>query len=127
MGQMTCALVLALTGTGFAQLQSPPPAGRPAAVSQQRASDGQTALERAAQSSEELTTPEVQHIIHDRFSSEPALADTSVSVRTDDRAIVLMGSVGSEKQHEVALRIAQSFTGGRQIVDKIKIRSIASE
>jgi osmotically-inducible protein OsmY len=38
-----------------------------------------------------------------------------------------MGSVGSEKQHEAALRIAQSFTGGRQIVDKIKISRIASE
>jgi hypothetical protein len=127
MGQMACALVLALTGMGFARQQSSPLASTPPTVSQERTSERQTAPGQAAQSSEELTTPEVQQIIHDHLSSEPALAGTSLSVRTDDRAIVLMGGVGSERQHEAALRIAQSFTGGRQIVDKIKIRGIASE
>lgn len=114
MGRMACALVLVLMGLGFAQQQSSLPAGT-------------TPTPEAAQSSKELTTPEVQQLIHDGLSSEPALADTSVSVKTDDRAIVLMGSVGSERQHEVALRIAQSFTGGRQIVDKIKVISTTSE
>jgi osmotically-inducible protein OsmY len=83
--------------------------------------------EQAAQSSEELTTLEAQQFIHEGLSSDPALAGASVGVQTDDRAIMLMGSVGSEKQHEVALRIAQSFSGGRQIVDKIRIHRIASE
>jgi osmotically-inducible protein OsmY len=127
MGWMACALVLALTGTGFARQQSPPPAGPPTTISQERTWERQTTPEQAAASSEELTTPGVQQIIHDGLSSEPTLAGTSVSVRTDDRAIVLMGSVGSEKQHEAALRIAQSLTGGRQIVDKIKIRGTTSE
>ena len=127
MGWMACALALALTGTGFARQQSPPPADTWPAISQERAWERQTAREQAAQSSEELATPEVQQMIHDGLSSEPALAGTSVSVKTDDRAIVLMGSVGSEKQHEAALRIAQSFTGGRQIVDKITIHRLASE
>jgi osmotically-inducible protein OsmY len=121
MGRMICALVLALTGTGFAQQQSPPTASTSPPGTQERTSERRTAPELAVQSSQELTTPEVQQLIHDGLSSEPALAGASVSVKTDDRAIVLMGSVGSEKQHEVALRIAQSFTGGRQIVDKIKL------
>jgi osmotically-inducible protein OsmY len=69
----------------------------------------------------------VQQLIHDGLSAESALASASVNVRTDDRAIVLMGIVGSEQQHEAALRIAQSFTGGRQIVDKIKVARNASE
>jgi BON domain len=127
MGWMAYALALALTGTVIARQQNSPPAGTPSAVSQERTWERQTAREQAAQSSEELTTPDVQQIIHDGLSSEPALAGTSVSVQTDDRAIVLMGSVDSEKQHEAALRIAQSFTGGRQIVDKIKIRGTTSE
>jgi osmotically-inducible protein OsmY len=127
MGWMACALALALTGTVFAQQQSPPLAGTPPTVAQERTLERQTAPETAAQSSGELTTPEVQRLIHDGLSSEPALADASVNVNTDDRAIVLMGSVGNETQHEVALRIAQSFTGGRQIVDKIKMSRIASE
>jgi osmotically-inducible protein OsmY len=115
MRRMACALVLALTGLGFAQQQSPRLTGTPPTPGQ------------AAQSSEDLTTPEVQQLIHDGLSSESKLAGASVSAKTDDRAIVLMGSVGSEKQHEVALRIAQSFAGGRQIVDKIKVIRIASE
>ena len=127
MGRMACALALALTGLGFAQQQSPPRASTPSTVTQERTSERQTAPEQAVQSFEDLTTPDVQRLIHDGLSSEPALADASVSVKTDDRAIVLMGSVGSDKQHEVALRIAQSFTGGRQIVDKIKVFRIASE
>jgi len=115
MKRMACALVLALIGLGLAQQQSSRLAGTPPTPGQ------------AAQSSEELTTPEVQQLIHDGLSSESALAGTSVSVKTDDRAIVLMGSVASEQQHEVALRIAQSFAGGRQIVDKIRIVKSASE
>ena len=115
MRRMACALVLALTGLGLAQQQSLRLADRPPIAGQ------------AAQSSEDLTTPEVQQIIHDGLSSELALAGASVSVKTDDRAIVLMGSVANEKQHEVALRIAQSFTGGRQIVDKIRVTKIANE
>jgi osmotically-inducible protein OsmY len=114
MSWMTCALVLALTGLGFAQ-QSPHLADTPPIAGQ------------AAQSSEDLTTPEVQQLIRDGLSSESALAGASVSVKTDDRAIMLMGNVASEKQHEIALRIAQSFTGGRQIVDKIRVTKIASE
>lgn len=114
MGRMACALVLVLVGLGFGQQQSSLPAGTAPTAE-------------AAEWSEELTTPEVQQLIHDGLSSEPALADTSVSVKTDDRAIVLMGSVGNEKQHAVALRIAQSFTGGRQIVDKIRVIGTTSE
>jgi len=109
MGRLACALVLALTGSGLGQ--------------QQRADTPPMMTERAAVSepSGELTTPEAQQLIQDSLSSDRELAQSNVSARTDDRAIVLMGSVGSQKQHEIALRIAQSFTGGRQIVDKIKV------
>jgi osmotically-inducible protein OsmY len=109
---LACALVLALTGSGWGQ--------------QQRADTPPMLAERAAASepSGELTTPEAQQPIQGGLSSDRELAPSNVSVRTDDRAIVLMGNVGNEKQHEGALRIAQSFTGGRQVVDKIKVGKI---
>jgi osmotically-inducible protein OsmY len=102
MKRMACALVLLLPGLGLAQQPSPPLAGTSPNVTQERTSEHLTAPEQAVQSSEQSSTPEVQQFIHDGLSTEPALAGTSVSVKTDDRAIVLMGSVGSEKQHEVA-------------------------
>jgi osmotically-inducible protein OsmY len=106
--------VLALTGSGLGLQQSAPPADRPILA------------ERGVgpESPGELTTPEVQQLIQEGLNSDREIAKSNVSVRTDDRAIVLMGSVGSEKQHEAALRIAQSFTAGRQIVDKIKVDKI---
>jgi osmotically-inducible protein OsmY len=109
MRRLACALVLVFTGIGLGQ--------------QQRADTPPMLVGRAAASepSGELTTPEAQQLIQDGLSSDRELAQSNVSARTDDRAIVLIGSVGNEKQHEVALRIAQSFTGGRQIVDKIKV------
>lgn len=127
MARITCVLVLVLTGLALARQQNASLAGTSPTVAQERTGERQTASEQAAHSSEDLTTPEVQQLIHDGLSSDSALASAGVSVRTDDRAIVLMGSVGSKQQHEAALRIAQSFTGGRQIVDKIKITRIASE
>jgi osmotically-inducible protein OsmY len=35
---------------------------------------------------------------------------------------MLTGSVDTERQHNLALRIAQSYAGDRKIADKIKIR-----
>lgn len=80
-------------------------------------------LMRAMQSPAELTTPEVRQLIQDGLRSEPALAEASVLVRTDDRAIVLTGSVGSKEQHNIALQIVGAYAGSRQIVDRIKVNS----
>jgi osmotically-inducible protein OsmY len=127
MARTECVLVLVLTGLAFARQQNASLPTTSPTVTQERTGERQTAPEQSAPSSEDLTTPQVQQLIHDGLSSESALATASVNVRTDDRAIVLMGIVGSEQQHGAALRIAQSFTGGRQIVDKIKVTRNASE
>jgi len=54
--------------------------------------------------------------------AEPALANTNVEVKTTDKSVTLTGSLDTERQHDLALRIAQSYAGDRKIVDKIKIR-----
>jgi osmotically-inducible protein OsmY len=66
-----------------------------------------------------------QQQIQDKINSEPALANTNVEVKTNDRSITLTGTVDSQRQHDLALRIAQSYAGDRKIVDKIKIRGQA--
>jgi osmotically-inducible protein OsmY len=38
--------------------------------------------------------------------------------------VILTGTVASEEQHDLALRIAQSYAGDRKIVDKIKLTQL---
>ena len=47
---------------------------------------------------------------------------TAVKATVDDKAVVLSGTVETEKQHALALRIAESYAGERGIKDKITIR-----
>jgi osmotically-inducible protein OsmY len=68
-----------------------------------------------------LSTPEVQRQIQQALNSEPALRNSNVGVHVDENSVILTGNVDSEEQHEVALRIAQSYAGDRKIVDKIKL------
>ncbi len=69
-----------------------------------------------------LTTDEVRQQIERSLRSEPALAGTSISVTVDDNSVLLSGGVYSEQQHDLALRIAESYAGDRKIVDRISLR-----
>lgn len=123
MDRLSCALVLFLTCLVWARQPGPPHADTPPAIPQEQTSEHTMSLMRAMQSPAELTTPEVRQLIQDGLRSEPALAEASVLVRTDDRAIVLTGSVGSKEQHNIALQIVGAYAGSRQIVDRIKVNS----
>jgi BON domain-containing protein len=68
-----------------------------------------------------LSTPEVQQQIQQGFNLEPALRNSNVGVHVDENSVILTGTVHSEQQHDLALRIAQSYAGDRKIVDKMKI------
>jgi len=69
-----------------------------------------------------LSASEVEQQIQAKISNEPALANTKVGVKANDKSVTLTGTVDTEKQHDLALRIAQSFAGDRKIVDKIKVQ-----
>lgn len=60
--------------------------------------------------------------IEESLKNDPALADANVSVKADDSAVVLSGTVASNAQHDLALHIAKSLAGKRNVVDKIQIR-----
>lgn len=69
-----------------------------------------------------LSSTRVEQQIQKRLNSELGLANTAVKVKADDTSVILTGVVNSEMQHDLALRIAQSYAGDRKIVDKIEIR-----
>jgi len=66
-----------------------------------------------------------QQQIEQQLNSEASLSGTNVGVKTDDQSVVLTGTVDTRGQHDLALRIAQSSAGDRQVVDKIKVREHA--
>jgi BON domain len=121
-----CTVALMLAGFAVAAEQSQPSAMSPAheissALSQEQTTSQQTPPYHETQPPEELSTPEVQQLIKGGLRSEPALANASVSVKVDDNSVWLAGTVDDEKRHDLALRIAESYSGKRQIVDRIKV------
>jgi osmotically-inducible protein OsmY len=115
---MALAFVFAITAESVeAQPQSEFPAAS--------AEPGEThAAPKLQVASEELTPPEVEKLIQDNLGSEPALAGVPVNVVTNDEIVVLTGSVGTESQHMLAVRIAKFYAGNRQVVDKIEINQM---
>jgi osmotically-inducible protein OsmY len=71
-----------------------------------------------------LTTPEVQRLIEDRLTSESALENTRIGVKTDDGAVVLTGKVADDRQRELASEIAKAYAGNRRIENQIEVRGI---
>ncbi len=72
-----------------------------------------------------LSAAEIAKQIQEKLNSEPGLVNTQIGVNTNAKSVTLTGSVETERQHDLALRIAQSYAGDRKIVDKIKIRGQA--
>ena len=120
-----CTVVIVLAGFGVAAEYKQPPATPsaaevPPAIPQEQKARQQTRPDHVTQPSEELSTPEVQQLIKDGFRYEPALVDANLSVKVDDSSAWLTGTVDDEKRHYLALRSAESYSGRRQIVDRIR-------
>jgi hypothetical protein len=74
---------------------------------------------------EATSSEQVQQQITQQFGTEPTLASTNLRADVDEASIVLSGSVDTVPQHDLALRIARSHAGDRNVVDKIKIKQQA--
>jgi hyperosmotically inducible periplasmic protein len=129
MKHMLCGLALAFAVSAFAvQQQSPTnprPQTTPPTFPDDQASRQEMPPDTKAPPPRALSTAQVQRQIQDKLKNEPALASANVKVKTDDKAVTLTGTVDTEGQHELALRIAQSYAGNRVIVDKIKVQGKA--
>jgi hypothetical protein len=125
MKRTICGLALAFAVSAFAQQQyptNPPPHTTPPTFPDDQASRQQMPPDTQAPPPQALSTAQVEQQIQDKLNSEPALANTNVGVKTDDKSVTLTGTVDTDAQHDLALRIAQSYAGDRTIVDKIQVR-----
>ena len=76
------------------------------------------------QSSWDLTTPEVERLIEEKLSSESALENAKIDVRTDDTIVELTGIAASARQRELAGEIAKSYSGDRRIENRIQVSGL---
>ena len=131
MKPMALSFTVLLAMLGFAQQQGqPPPNASPPYENQTPPTfpDGRATPQQQlppdteAPPSESMSASEVERQITGRLNAEPTLSNTNLHAKVDDNSVVLTGTVDSEKQHQRALGIAQSYAGQRTIVDKIKLR-----
>lgn len=129
MKRVLCGVALAFAVSAFAaQQQSPtnqPPYTTPPTFPEDQAPRQEMPPDTQAPPPRALSTAQVEQQIQDKLNNEPALANTNVGVETDDKSVTLTGTVNTNAQHDLALRIAQSYAGDRAIVDKIKVKQQA--
>ena len=127
MKQILLGLVLFVTTTVLAQQPGQPPATSPPQSTPPTFPEDRAPRQpmppdqEAPPQGQRLSTPEVQQQIQQGLNSEPMLRDSNVGIHVDENSVILTGNVDSEQQHDLALRIAQSYAGDRKIVDKIKV------
>lgn len=71
----------------------------------------------------ELTNSEVQNQVQSKLGSEPLLRNNRLSVEVTDSEVVVSGTADNAEEHDLALQIAESYAGVRQVVDKVVIAS----
>jgi len=120
---LVCGFSLLLAISGFSRQQAQPPPASPPYTTPPTFPEGQRMPpDQKAPPPEALSPSQIQHQIQAHFHKEPALANSNLTVKADDTSVVLTGTVESDVQHDLALRIAQSYAGDRKVVDKIRIK-----
>ena len=124
MKRLFSGLALAFVASVFAQQPTnPPPYTTPPTYPRSQTLPEQMPPDTKAPPPKGLRAAQVeQQQIQDKINSEPALANTNVGVKTNDKSVTLTGTVDSKRQHDLALRIAKSYAGDRKIMDKIKTK-----
>jgi hypothetical protein len=109
---------LLIATLAFAQWQArPTPSTTPPAFPEVP----QTPPDQKAPPPKGLSTIEVEQQIQEHFNTEPTLANTNLGVEADESSVILTGTVDSDLQHDLALRIVQSYAGDRKLVDKVQV------
>jgi hypothetical protein len=125
MQRILCTLVLSLTACALAQqgqqLPSQPPYETPPTFPRDQQQLPKQMPPDQDAPPEDLSDPEATRQIQQGLKSEPALRDSDIAVKVDQASVTLTGTVHTDDQHELALRIARSYAGDRKIIDKLKL------
>ena len=131
MKHILCGLVLLAGTVAFSQMgpaqpqPGQPPQSTPPTFPEGQQSPRQTMPpdQRAPAPTPEATSSEqIQQQITQQFSTEPTLAGMNIRADVDEASIVIAGSVDTAEQRDLAMSIAKSHAGDRNVVDKIKIK-----
>ncbi|HKD86371.1 MAG TPA: BON domain-containing protein [Terriglobales bacterium] len=117
MKHFLCGFLLMMGALAFAQQQPPSQPPRGEIPRQQMPPDTRAPARRPS--------ADVAQQIQDKFNTEPALAKQNVKANATDSAVILTGTVENEQQHQMAIRIAQSYSGGREVLDRIEVKGKA--
>jgi hypothetical protein len=134
MKQLLLCLTLMLPGLCLGQQQAQPPPDlqqppyqTPPTFPEGRQIPGQPPAQtmppdEQAPPPQELSSEQAQKQITSHLNSEPGLDHTNLVAKVSDSAVVLRGTVRSEEQRDLALRIVESYAGDRKVVDEIKVQ-----
>ena len=118
-------LLFLLAASAFGQQPAVPPyppGGTPPTFPPELSRRQQMPPETKAPPPRALSNAQIEQKIQDRLKSESELANANLSVKSDAKSIQLTGAVDTDYQHDLALRVAQEYSGDRRIVDKITVR-----
>jgi BON domain len=127
MKALLVAATLLLSAFMLAQQQGQPPYApapreTPPIVPDDR-SPRQLPPDMRAPAHQQLSNTEIEQQLKEKMGTDPALQQSDVLATVDDKSVVLTGTVDSEQQRELALRMAQSYAGDREVIDKMELRS----
>ena len=71
---------------------------------------------------EAASSEQIEQQITQQFTADPKLEGANLRAQVDEAAIVLSGTVNTAEQHDLAMQIARSHAGDRNVMDKIKIK-----
>lgn len=98
------------------------PANPPSAPPGQ-ATSPQLPPDTAAPPAAQVSSADIQDELQKEFGRASILSDQPLKATVDDQNILLTGTVETQQQHDLALKLAQQYTGTRKIVDRIEIHA----
>jgi osmotically-inducible protein OsmY len=134
MKSVLCTLLLFVASIAFSQ-QQPSPATPPfnpnpgqtgnSAPPNEQSPAEQLPPDTKAPAHDQMASPDLEKELQKALNNDPSLERTSLKAIVDDDSVVVSGTVETEKQHQMALEIAQSYAGQRKVVDKIVVKNKA--
>lgn len=123
--RLLCGLAFLLGTSVLAQPQGQPgapPYGTPPTFPEEKQQTPRQMPPDQNAPAQRLSNHEAAQQIQQGLKSEPALRDSNIAVHVDKKSVVLTGTIQNDDQHDRAVRIARSYAGDRQIVDKLKMK-----